>query len=303
MIPTYNCAHHLPAALAGVLAQDPGPDEMQIEVVDDASDDDPESVVAELGGGRVGFFRQPKNVGHTANFDTCLRRARGFLVHQLHGDDAVLQGFYERLGAAFASHPEVGAAFTRHVLIDEDGHWQHITALERRGAGMLDGWLDRIAVEQRLQTPSIAVRRSVYEELGSFDQRLRVTEDWEMWVRVAAHYPVWYEPEILALYRMTAESHSKRTFRTGENVRDLRRAIAVNRESLTSDAGDRLTRRALRAAGRTAVRRGHELLAAGDPAAATRQGLEALRTSRSRDVAVPGARLLARAARARIGSQ
>ena len=51
MIPTYNCADHLRAALAGVLAQDPGPEEMQIEVVDDASEDDPESVVAELGGG------------------------------------------------------------------------------------------------------------------------------------------------------------------------------------------------------------------------------------------------------------
>ena len=37
MIPTFNCAGHLGEALRSVLAQAPGPDVMQIEVVDDAS--------------------------------------------------------------------------------------------------------------------------------------------------------------------------------------------------------------------------------------------------------------------------
>ena len=42
-------------------------------------------------------------------------------------------------------------------------------------------------------TPCIVVRRSVYEELGGFDDRLACAEDWEMWVRVAARFPVYYE--------------------------------------------------------------------------------------------------------------
>ncbi|HZG65515.1 MAG TPA: glycosyltransferase, partial [Herpetosiphonaceae bacterium] len=54
MIPTYNCARYLRGTLESVLAQDPGPDHMQIEVVDDGSQDDPAAVVAEVGRGRVG---------------------------------------------------------------------------------------------------------------------------------------------------------------------------------------------------------------------------------------------------------
>src|SRR5215211_2985875 len=86
MIPTYHCARFLRQTLESVLSQDPGPDWMQIEVVDDGSTlDDPGGVVAEVGKGRVGFYRQPQNVGHTKNFEICLKRSRGKVVHLLHG--------------------------------------------------------------------------------------------------------------------------------------------------------------------------------------------------------------------------
>ena len=61
MIPTYNCAGYLRETLACVLAQDPGPDQMQIEVVDDCSTDDPQAIVDELAPDRVSFHRQPEN--------------------------------------------------------------------------------------------------------------------------------------------------------------------------------------------------------------------------------------------------
>src|SRR5215204_402078 len=88
MIPSYNCARSLPETLESVLLQDPGPRAMQIEVVDDCSTEgDPEALVMELGRGRVSYFRQPENIGHSRNFNTCLQRSRGHLVHLLHGDD------------------------------------------------------------------------------------------------------------------------------------------------------------------------------------------------------------------------
>src|SRR3954470_1404585 len=84
MIPTFNCATYLREALGSVLSQDPGPEVMQIQVVDDCSTkDDPEAVVKEMGRGRVEFFRRPANGGHSANFDTCLERSRGHLIHLL----------------------------------------------------------------------------------------------------------------------------------------------------------------------------------------------------------------------------
>jgi glycosyltransferase involved in cell wall biosynthesis len=202
MIPTYNGADRIEGALASVLAQDPGPAAMQIEVVDDGSaSSDTEAVVRRLGGERVAFHRQPRNVGHSANFNTCIERARGEVVHILHDDDAVRPGFYAALEPALREQPEVGAAFVRTIYADADGSWRAFSPVERPTPGVIEDWLQRIASGQRVTTPSFVVRRSTYEAVGGFGVPT-YGEDWEMWIRIATRFPVWFEPEPLAIYRM-----------------------------------------------------------------------------------------------------
>ena len=286
MIPTYNCARYLRETLASVLAQDPGREVMQVEVIDDCSNqDDPEAVVAELGAGRVGFFRQPTNVGHVRNFNTCLQRSRGRLIHILHGDDCVRPGFYRAMQRVFEEHPEIGNAFCRQVIIDEAGRWKNISGLLQPESGLAENWLERIAIGQRLQTPAMVVRREVYEHLGGFDRRIRYYgEDWEMWVRIAAHYPIWHEIEPLALYRIHQSSLSGRTFRTGENIRDLRRALRINRASLPDKDASRISRLALEACALGAIRRARRALARGETVGVAPQILEAFKSSRTPNV-------------------
>ena len=294
MIPTYHCAGYLRQTLESVLAQDPGPDAMQIEVVDDHSvDDDPEAVVRELGGGRVGFHRQPANVGHVRNFDSCLARARGELVHILHGDDCVLPGFYETMGRPFAHHPEIGAAFCRYVAMDGEGRWHAVAPLLQPASGMVDGWLERIALGQLVQPPTIVVRRAVYERLGGFDRRIAAYgEDWEMWVRIAASYPVWHQVEPLAAYRVQGGSLSGRAMRTGQNLRDLRTAVAINRELLPPPSASRISRLALANNALGAIRRAHRMLDTGQLATPLVQLRWAARISPTPKVAWRGAGLL-----------
>jgi glycosyltransferase involved in cell wall biosynthesis len=289
MIPTYNCANYLRETLASVLAQDPGPEFMQIEVVDDHSThDDPGAVVEELGSGRVGFYQQPENVGHTRNFETCLQRSRGKIIHLLHGDDCVRYGFYRQLQHGFEENPSIGAAFCRHILMDEQGHWSYITELEEPESGILSNWLERIALNQRIQTPSIVVRRDVYEEIGGFDRRFSCWgEDWEMWVRIAARYPMWYEVEPLALYRIRSTSLSGNSVRTGKNIRDFRKGIEIVREYLPSDRAHKITQKTLKHYALFALGYAEQLAAKDDSYGAMNQIREALLCRSSLSVIVP----------------
>lgn len=277
MIPTYNCARFLRQTLESVLAQDPGPDVMQIEVVDDGSTDDPEAIVRAVAPGRVAFFKQTANVGHIRNFETCLNRARGHVVHLLHGDDYVLDGFYARLGRGLEAHPEAGAAFCRQFYVGETGRRGETAPLERDESGILDDWLRRIAVEQRILTPSIVVRRSVYERLGGFDDRLVCAEDWEMWVRIAAHYPFWYEVEPLAAYRMHDASNTGRHVADGGNFFYTRMAIEIFTAYLPEREAAALARAARHTYAKSALETARALLRKRSLAGAAAHVREALR--------------------------
>jgi glycosyltransferase involved in cell wall biosynthesis len=223
MIPTFNCAKFLATALSSVLAQDPGPDIMQIEVVDDASTrDDPEAVVREFGQGRIRFHRQPHNVGATRNFTACVERSHGHLVHILHADDWVLPGFYERIELLARRHPEMAFFSTRAFLVDESGGIESVNArtptLEKPSKDITP-----FVYSNPFSPPAIVVRRQFYEALGGFIPELVHTADWEMWVRAVGYAGGCVLNQPLACYRTFKGSDSNRLARTAENLRDFLR--------------------------------------------------------------------------------
>ena len=228
LIPTHNCAGYLENALCSVLAQDRGKENMEIIVIDDFSTkDDPGKVVDTLGQGRVKFIRQIENVGKAKNFQTGLDASRGYLIHQLHGDDLVDDGFYESMEQAFIKFSNAGAFFCESEYIDALGHVIGRTGKESDTLAILENWLERMVVAQRIQTPSIVVRREVYETLGGFDSRLPNFEDWEMWVRIATSYSFGFNPAVTAKYRVCAANTSSESVLSGTRTAVLRKAIAI----------------------------------------------------------------------------
>jgi glycosyltransferase involved in cell wall biosynthesis len=259
MVPIFNCGGFLEEALLSVLAQAGAPEQMEIVVVDDASTDvDVAAVVERVGGGRVGYIRQPQNVGSVANFNTCLEKARGRYIHLLHADDRVLPGFYASIANLFDACPQAGACFSRVRYINEKGTPGGSADLEAPSAGIIEGWLERIAVANFIQYVSIAVRREVYENVGGF---FGVTygEDWEMWVRLASRYPIAYTPELLAEYRIHSESISGSKLRSGDNVRDLAWVIRTIQAYLPVDSRPRLRKSAERFCAHAALRTANKL--------------------------------------------
>jgi glycosyltransferase involved in cell wall biosynthesis len=226
MIPAYNPrADYLEETLSGVLQQDPGPEQMQIEVIDDHSTDDVAAqTVARVGGGRVSFHAEPQNRGLAATWNRCIERGRGHWVHILHQDDLVLPGFYDHLRKG-AEHGDAGAAFCRYAVANSNGHWLGTSELHRESAGLLDDWHAKITVRQLIQCPAIVVRRIVYEQLGGFLPQLRYTPDWEMWQRIASQFSFWFEPSILACYREHAHSATSRMRLEAADVREVREVI------------------------------------------------------------------------------
>lgn len=246
MIPSYNCINYLRDTINSVLEQAPSAEDMQIEVIDDYSTDgNVEALVNEVGKNRVKFYRQSRNVGHLHNFETCINRAKGRLVHILHGDDAVKPGFYQEINELFNEYPNIGAAFTNSTNFDENSipRWDFPVILDKRG--IIHNWLSKLAEKQLVQTPSIVVKRNVYEHLGGF-YGVKYCEDWLMWLRIAAHYNVAYSPKPLANYRVHTNNNSGSCFITGQNIIDTNTVIDNIQEYIPKNERNSLKNKAKR---------------------------------------------------------
>jgi GT2 family glycosyltransferase len=237
MIPTYLPNAHLretlESARAALMSSELA---AQLEIVDDASPDlDVEALVRSWGFTEVVVHRRARNGGLGACWNTCIERARGQWIHILHQDDLVKPLFYRRMSEMAARHPSAGMVFCRTEFLE--GGQTRLDQLEQAEGGLLPDWLGRISSGQRLQCPSVVIRRETYERVGRFDDALRYVIDWEMWIRVAAACPVAYVAEALAIYRIHPAAQTRKIKAAGITTKDLA-------------AGLRRIHKTLRAAGR-----------------------------------------------------
>jgi glycosyltransferase involved in cell wall biosynthesis len=299
MIPAYNYGHYLRETLQSILKDDPGPEIMQIMIVDDCSTaDDPEIIAREVGGDRIEFFRQSRNLGLIGNIGDCIAHARGEWVHLLHEDDYVLPGFYARAAEAIRTNPTIGAWICRLIVIDQRGNWMCLSELDAEAPGIAaENFIIKEFVTPRIQFAGIMVKRSVYEEIGGFRPELKLCFDWDMWRRVLLHAPAYYDPQPLACFRVHRASAFARATRSGESVRDERRAIQLGDSYLPAELAARIHAEAMTSAAIRAIRLARHHAQAGDWPAARVQITEGLRCSRAPEVL---ARCLAFAARSTL---
>jgi len=215
MIPVYNRTGHLKQCLESVLAAAIPADRMQIAVVDDSTSNfNVESEVRAIAGDRVEYHRNPANLGMAGNWNRCIALARGDLVHILHDDDYVSPGFYSGIDALAAKFPQASVYFSRILLVDAGGSitWvsPRLTSFEgySRDAGPL---LYRCDV----RFPAVVARREAYGRTGGFEASMRMTLDWDMWVRLIDDGGAAAVDAALAYYRRHEHAATSRYFRDG----------------------------------------------------------------------------------------
>jgi protein O-GlcNAc transferase len=246
VIPTYNRPDWLAHCLTTVLAQAPGPEAMQILVMDDASPVDLAPIVDRLSQGRAQYYRSPQNLNQPGIFNLGLQMAVGKWIHLLHDDDWVLPGFYQKMQQALENQPiGIGAACCRYAMTDAVGHWQGVSPSLHPVAGILPRWLHTIGTQNPLNPPAVVIRRTAYETLGGYHPELGYTSDWEMYKRIATNYRWWYLPETLVCYRRHGESATEYFAQTKQQQAQILRAIEISQTYLPSHLREALTDRAI----------------------------------------------------------
>jgi glycosyltransferase involved in cell wall biosynthesis len=202
IIPTYNSARYIPAAIESILAQTL--QDIEVLVIDDGSEDDTNLVVRRYGG-PVHYFYQ-KNHGVAAARNRGIEKSRGRYIAFLDADDTWLPHKLERQLVGLKEHPEVGACYAAHVVVDANLTPLAIQRSQQRVSTLAD-LLTRGNVVGSLCT--VVCQRSLFKEVGGFDPALSQCADWDMWVRLATMTEFLYIDEPLATYRQHGANMSR----------------------------------------------------------------------------------------------
>ncbi|MBF2065166.1 MAG: glycosyltransferase [Calothrix sp. C42_A2020_038] len=246
VITVYNRTEYLFECLNSVLAQWPG-EEMEILVMDNASDTPIFEIVNSIGKGVVRYYRNPENVSPVRNMNAGIALSRGHWIHVLHDDDSVLPGFYAQLQQSLEGCTNsVGAAFTSFEYINEKGE---VLSEQRCGyddgqKGIATDWLSKIGVMCIVMLSAVVIRRTTLERLGAYHPQLPEIADWEMDKRIAAHYDWWYEGTTLARYRLHTQRLSNEYWSSWRQVAAFRRAIEMSESYLPTQHRTEITAKA-----------------------------------------------------------
>ena len=203
VIPAYNAMNYLPKTLNSVLQQTFS--DFEVLIIDDGSTDHLQAWVAQnITDPRVRLITQA-NQGLSGARNTGIANAQGEYVAFLDADDLWEPTKLEKQVDYLDNNSTVGLVYNWIALIDAEGN-----PTGRIMGGNIEGdVLEEILQRNIIDCPSVLVRRKCFETVGMFDITLRSVEDWDMWIRIAGHYPLAVIKEPLVYYRQHSSNMSK----------------------------------------------------------------------------------------------
>jgi glycosyltransferase involved in cell wall biosynthesis len=195
IIATYNYGRYLGGAIESVLAQTFTDWEMVVD--DDGSTDDTAEVIQPYLADKRIRYRRSAHRGQPTAKNAGIRLAQGPLIAFLDGDDAWLPEKLEKQVPLFDGDPKIGITYTGTCDINEDG-----ALMGTRSCRRLRGYLFKESLYETIPAfSSSMVRRSVFDDVGLFNETIPLAIDYEFWMRAAMHWHFDYIDEPLVRYR------------------------------------------------------------------------------------------------------
>ena len=223
IVPTYNGAAYLPAALESIIAQ--GDPDVEVIAVDDGSTDTTPAILESFAN-RLRLTVIRRRIGNwVANTNLGLEHARGEWACFLHQDDLWRPGRLRAIryvvGPASRAGPSRAARLAaptkpgRTTLIvtaaefitsagRSVGTWRCPLAAVNSPARVAE----RLLVQNFVPLPAAVFRRTEALKVGGLDPELWYTADWDFWLKLAALGPTRYLPRPLAAFRLHPESQT-----------------------------------------------------------------------------------------------
>lgn len=205
VIATYNMAKYVTQAVQSILDQEKIEFELEVIVVDDGSTDNTQQVLTQFAADdRVRLIRQ-SNQGQARAKNAGIEASRGTFVGFCDADDYWLAHKLSIQIPLLENNLEVGVVCSPTFILLDDGNLQR-----QQGRKFYRGQVtDELFKSNIIPFGTAVVRRKCLEELGAFDESLKMGIDWELWLRISVYWKFDYIDEPTYVYRIWDGQMSK----------------------------------------------------------------------------------------------
>ena len=183
IIPTFNREHFVQKAIKSVLEQTYT--DFELIIVDDGSTDNVSQAISKFNDPRLSYiYKENKGVSSARNHGITI--SQGKYIAFLDSDDYWIPQKLEKQMRFFKNNPEYKIQQTQELWIR---HGKRVNQMKKheKPSGEIYGDCLKMCVI----TPSSAlINKTIFNEIGLFDESLPACEDYDLWLRISCKYPV-----------------------------------------------------------------------------------------------------------------
>jgi len=196
VIPTYNRKAMLTRAVNSVLGQTYS--RLELIVVDDGSTDGTEEHLEGFRTDcRFNYYYQ-ENRGQSVARNFGISQAKGEIIAFLDSDNYWKEGKLQLQLAFWNEHKDFDILYSDGIAINLIGNViADNEPTKNRPSGKI---IKTLMTWNCVTNNTVLVQRKCFEEMGGFNESLRIAEDYELWLRFATRYSFLYHPEKVTYY-------------------------------------------------------------------------------------------------------
>jgi glycosyltransferase involved in cell wall biosynthesis len=209
IIPSFNYGKYLPECIDSVLAQTYR--NFEIIVVDDGSSDKSCEILENYRQhfpDKIHFYWHPDHVnkGISSTINLGIEKSVGEYILGIGADDVLHPEILQRQTKFLDDNPDYGMVYCRAQIINGAGEKQSVIMSDPPISGE---FLPQLMMGDKIIASTVILRRECLLKIGVFDEEL-LFSDWDLWIRIAAKYPVGFIPDALVYYRVHGKNVSVR---------------------------------------------------------------------------------------------
>jgi glycosyltransferase involved in cell wall biosynthesis len=239
IIPAYNGRAYIAQAIESVLGQ--SYTDLELLVVDDGSTDDTAAIIQSYGA-RLRYFCKT-NGGPGSARNAGIRHAQGEYIAFLDQDDLWLPNRLAEQVPMLQHDAQLGLVFSDALYQTTANQQEHHSfAIDRPFSGHA---FAQLFTNNFIPNLTVLVRKSCFDRLGLLDESgtMMITDDYNMWLRVAAHYPIAFVDKPLARYRWHEQNFSADRERALIDTMTALQDVLQRHPHLKKELGKRVGRR------------------------------------------------------------